>query len=102
LINPNPNTTNQRKNPHRPTLENKRRPHNKIGLKVAYLVCGLTHGAGAPLVARLGPNIVRAVQIASLWSVLGVWPRFNVPGGCFGAFHERMKHYPKEPPSLHL
>jgi hypothetical protein len=47
------NHLNFAQNSHRPTLEDQRRTHNEIGLKVAHLGYGRTHGVGAPLVVRL-------------------------------------------------
>jgi len=66
---PKPKDNQTTQNPRKPTLEDQGRLHNKIGLKVAHLGCCRTHGAGAPLVTCLGPNLVGAVQTASLWSV---------------------------------
>ena len=66
---PKPKDNQTAQNPRRPTLEDQGRLHNKIGLKVLHLGCGHTHGAGAPLVSCLEPNLVRVVQTASLWSV---------------------------------
>ena len=54
-------------NPHMPTLEDQRRQHNKIGLKVAHLGCGR---AGTPLVDHLGPNLDQVLFVASLRSVV--------------------------------
>ena len=59
---PNANHLNFMQKQHRPTLEKKRISPNEIGVKVAHLGCGHTHGGGAPLVAHLGPNIVRVVS----------------------------------------
>ena len=59
---PNANHLNFTQNPHRLALEEKRISPNEIGVKVAHLGCGHTHGGGAPLVACLGPNLVRAVS----------------------------------------
>jgi hypothetical protein len=46
------NHLNFAQNPHRPTLEDQRRTHNEIGLKVAHLGCG---PGGAP---RAQPSLV--------------------------------------------
>ena len=51
-----------RKNTHRPTLKEHSISPNKIGVKMGHLGCGHTNGAGAPLVARFRPNLVRAVS----------------------------------------
>ena len=59
---PNANHLDFTQNPHRLALEEKRISPNEIGVKVAHLGCSRTHGAGAPLVARLGSNLVKAVS----------------------------------------
>ena len=64
---------------HGPTLGDNRRQSNKIRLKVANLGCGGTHGAAAPLVACLEPNLARSVHTALAMMVTQVLGRFNVP-----------------------
>ena len=59
------NQLNSAQNCHGPSLGDHKRQPNKIGLKVAHLGCGRTHGAGAPLVACLEPNLARSVHTSS-------------------------------------
>jgi hypothetical protein len=74
-----PNQPNSVHNQHRPTLEDQRRPHDKVGLKVAQQGCRRTHGAAAPMLAWLEPNLARSVQTNIPKVVHKVTPRFNVP-----------------------
>ena len=77
-----PNQLNSRQHHHGPSLGDHKQP-NQMGLKVSHLGCGRTHGAGAPLVAYLEPNLARSVHTTSPKVVHKVLGKFNVPSRRF-------------------
>jgi hypothetical protein len=71
-----------------------------VTLKVGQLGCSHTHGAGAPLVACLGPNLVRSVYTTSPKAVHKVLARFNAPKHRFALSMRRGSTFQGTPSSL--
>jgi hypothetical protein len=71
-----------------------------VTLKLGQLGCGHTHGAGAPLVACLGPNLVRSVHTTSPKAVHKVLARFNAPKHRFALSMRRGSTFQGTPSSL--
>ena len=81
--------------------EAQRKHPTEDGAILAQLGCDRTTGAPTPPLGPLGP-IFRVLTDAALpTSVPRVLSRFSAPrrrfGGRFGAFHEGMKHFPRNP-----